>query len=176
MGDVVIKPDNFEDYILNSSLNNSLFIVSCTEEKIWDYQKDAPLYLEAKNVYKGRAFVGFLNFIQKFILINKKINWIILSGKYGFIEPEHPITYYNVDIGNPEHYPISLDSLQNQTKQIRWWRVDGKNFVQVRLNDFKKIISVNCDDNYIGILKKCFQHQDFLIIDNVEQLLNGLDI
>ena len=46
----------------------------------------------------------------------KDYPWIILSAKYGFMEPEHPIGNYDVNFSKLESGPVSEDSLRNQVR------------------------------------------------------------
>ena len=161
--------DKFLKLISNLELKTSLFIVSCTKEKIWEYEKDAQNFICAKKAYRGEDFIYFLNLITKYDLENKNFNWIIFSGKYGFIEPEHPIAYYDVYLGNPNQYPISLETLQNQARQMRWWRDNRNNFKKIKLINFKKIVCVNCDLIYIKSIKKCFKNHELLFIKDIRE-------
>ncbi|MBD3216055.1 MAG: hypothetical protein GF311_25810 [Candidatus Lokiarchaeota archaeon] len=150
--------------------NKSLFIVSCTKEKIWDIMKETDQYYAAEKAYYGKEFKKFLEWYELFNLKVKGYYWIILSGKYGFIEPKHPITWYDINMANPNHYPISLKSLKNQCKQIRKWQLNGK-YVNIKLNKFQNFICVNCDPFYIERIKSSLGDKNYIIVDNIEKII-----
>ena len=127
-----------------------LVIVGCTRRKIWSLRKDAERYVPAKDAYVGD---NFKQWIEKDInnpkLTVKGFRWIILSGKYGFIEPEHPISDYDVNLNNPAHGPMSKESLTGQAhKQPRF---DDK----LLLNEFKEIV-VHASDSYLQVVREIF--------------------
>jgi hypothetical protein len=139
-----------------SSLNPSetLFVVPCTKTKIWDIDKLAPDYVPAKNAYRGEYFEKFLEWLENNEIEKEGFNWIILSGKYGFIEPEHPISRYDVYLGGDDS--ISDTSLKNQIRQKRWWRDRNGKIKEITLENFKYIICVNCSRVYLEKIEKCF--------------------
>jgi hypothetical protein len=50
----------------------------------------------------------------------QKCGWLILSAKYGFIEPSFLTPgYYNVTLKNKKSGPISIDELHRQVAQKR---------------------------------------------------------
>jgi len=138
----------------------TLFIVSCSRDKVWQQDPTAPDYVPARYAYRGREFLGFLRWAEKEELEKKGFSWVILSGKYGFIEPWHPISRYDEKFGGEGYYPISDDSLKNQVKQKRVWRIDGNQLKEVRLEEFTKIIAVNCNETYREKIKNCFPHAE----------------
>jgi len=106
-----------------------LFVVSCTKKKIWNEKPDADEYFKAVQAYLGDDFVDWVK-----DPLSEKVRWIILSAKYGFIEPNHPISNYDVTFNDPETGPISDQTLINQVKyQCRW--KDRR-----KLNSFKQIV------------------------------------
>jgi len=86
----------------------TLHIVICTNHKFWD-DRDEPVYTPAKEAYTGESFKNWLQSGDA-----EKVDWLILSAKYGFIEPEHPVGKYDVAFAIPETGPISEESLKNQ--------------------------------------------------------------
>jgi len=136
--------------------SNTLFIVSCTRDKIWNYDPTAPDFVPAKCAYKGRKFLKFLRWAEENEIEKKGFYWVILSGKYGFIDPWHPISKYNVNISDPNHYPVSDDTLRNQVNQQRWRRNKDGTLVKIKLADFKNIICINCSSTYLNKIKMCF--------------------
>ena len=90
--------------------DNTLYIVNCTKKKIWDLDPHAPPFVPAIIAYQGTSFKKFLEYVNR-----KNIKWwLILSAKYGFIEPWHPIENYNVTFSEEETGPITDDTLRNQ--------------------------------------------------------------
>ena len=141
-----------------SELNPSdtLFIVSCTPDKIWEHDPTAPDFVPARYAYRGRRFLKFLRWAEENEIEKKGFYWVILSGKYGFIEPWHPISKYDVNLSNPDDYSISDESLKKQVSQKRQWRNKNGILIEVRLADFNNIICVNCSSTYLSKIKMCF--------------------
>jgi hypothetical protein len=135
-------------------LPRSLIITACTKEKIWDVFPEAPDYVPAIMAYTGKGFQDFLKWVRMEKINEKGCFWFILSGKYGFIEPWHPISYYDINIDNPDDFPITDDALVNQVNQKRSLSSGSRD--SFRLSDFKKIICVNCPPVYVSKIKKCF--------------------
>ena len=132
----------------------TLFIVSCSRDKIWRHDPTAPDYIPAKYAYRG-SFLGFLRWAEKEKIEKKGFSWVILSGKYGFIEPWHPISRYDVHIGDSK-VAISGETLKRQVSQSRWWRDKENKIIEIKLSYFNRIICINCEDVYIEKIKKCF--------------------
>jgi len=136
--------------------DNTLFIVSCTKTKIWDTNPSSADFVPARDAYTGTGFKKFLEWLKNNDVEQKGFCWVILSGKYGFIEPDHPIARYDVYLGEKSSGPISDETLVNQTKQKRWWRNNKNELIEVILEKFKHIICVNCNSTYYGKIKNCF--------------------
>jgi len=126
-------------------MRNMLQIVGCTHKKIWDEVPDALFYTEARHVYKGRGFLK--------ALIVAKQPWVILSAKYGFVEPEHPICRYDIVLGSPGS--VSDATLKAQVYQTRFWWDEGR-LVEVRLQDFPHILPLNCNKTYVEKIRMAF--------------------
>lgn len=89
--------------------------------------------------YKGEHF---LNWLKKKDTLNFPFRWVILSAKYGFIEPNHPISNYDVTFDDKSTGPISIETLKNQANyQVRW--SDNK-----KLSDFDEIWFIGPDSYY----------------------------
>jgi len=128
-------------------MKDTLQIVGCSGKKIWDYDgDDATFYLPAGHVYKGRGFLKALAQITG--------PWVILSAKYGFIEPEHPICNYDIRLGSA--HSISDASLRAQVRQQRDWAESDEERISVRLIDFQHIVCLNCDRHYIKKIRASF--------------------
>jgi tetratricopeptide (TPR) repeat protein len=136
--------------------SNTLFVVSCTPDKIWDHDPIAPDFIPARYVYRGERFLKFLKWVEDNKIEKKNFFWVILSGKYGFIEPWHPISRYDVNLSDLNTYPVSDETLKNQANQKRWWRNNNGMLVEIKLVDFNDIICVNCSKTYLSKIGMCF--------------------
>jgi len=121
-----------------------LFVVSCTKMKIWNEDVCAPEYVEAFKAYRGGDFREWLK-----EPVAKKSRWLVLSAKYGFIEPNHPIADYDVTFSLPETGPISDETLINQVRYQSRWK-DKK-----PLKSFDKIV-VRGSQTYLQKVKTAF--------------------
>ena len=89
----------------------SLVVVPSGRRKIWEMKPNARPTL-AKNVYTGPPFKVNREYAETF-----SDKWVILSPKYGFIEPDFIIPEdYNVTFKDPKTNPISLSKLREQAK------------------------------------------------------------
>lgn len=116
-----------------------LVIVPCGQAKIW---KKKPNHgpAKAKDAYIGAPFKVNRAFAEKFA-----DRWLILSAKYGFIDPEFIIPgNYNVTFKNPSTDPIGIDALLKQLKQ--------KN-----LDSYDIVIALGGED-YSSIVKRVFKN------------------
>ena len=127
-----------------------LVVISCSKTKIWDRDKKTPIYISAQEVYQGLHFIKWIKEKRK---LKQPFRWIILSAKYGFIEPYHPISNYDVTFDNKETGPISTETLINQAYYQRRWK-DGK-----KLADFNEIFFVG-SNSYYHILCKVFKDKN----------------
>jgi hypothetical protein len=134
---------------------NTLLIVPCTKQKIWDILPDAPEYVPARFAYVGRGFRAFLKWAEESRLEKRGFTWFILSGKYGFIEPWHPISNYDIAIDDEGAFPITEDTLFHQTRQKRH-RNTMEGDAEYTLADFRRILCVGCSEAYIDRIKKAF--------------------
>ncbi len=86
-----------------------LIIVPCGQKKIWDKLPDAGP-TRAKDAYTGSPFTVNRKYAE---LFGKA--WVILSAKFGFIEPDFEIPQpYNVTFKRKATNPVSADELQQQ--------------------------------------------------------------
>ena len=89
----------------------SLVVVPSGRRKIWEMNPNARPTL-AKNVYTGPPFKVNREYAETF-----SDKWVILSPKYGFIEPDFIISEdYNVRFNDPKTNPILLSTLREQVK------------------------------------------------------------
>jgi len=110
----------------------ALVVVPCGSSKIWNsFPKRKAT--RAEEVYIGPPFKVNKDFARK--LADK---WVILSAKYGFIEPSFVIPeYYDVSFNVPATNPISLSELKAQVKKKGLKKYDivialgGKNYIEI---------------------------------------------
>ena len=109
-----------------------LFVVSCTKRKIWDEEAGAPRFVPARYAYRGEVFRKFIQWAERNMLEKRGFKWIILSAKYGFIEPWHPVSNYDITFEDENTGPITAESLYNQVMfQNRWGKIKLKNFKRI---------------------------------------------
>lgn len=133
----------------NITKENTLIVISCTEGKIWDTGYVASSYVEAGFAYTGGTFRKWRKARKDCPdLIN--FSWVILSAKYGFIEPEHPIGNYDVTFLKPETGPISDESLNRQV-------VNQKRNIGAKqtLNEFEYVVVLG-GNHYVDAVAKAF--------------------
>lgn len=99
--------------------SNLLVIVPCGKSKIW---KKHP---KIKNVEASKAYTGSPFKVNKAFAEKFSDKWIILSAKYGFIEPNFIIEEdYNVTFNNPKTKPIKTPELKKQFQKMGLDRYD----------------------------------------------------
>jgi len=144
---------------------DTLLIVPCGPEKIWNVDPTAPDFVPARYAYKTEKFLKFIEWAEKNDIEKKRFYWVILSGRYGFIEPWHPVSRYDINLSDPNDYPISDSTLQNQVNQERWWRDNTGNLVKIKLANFKNIICINCSTIYKNKIVTCFPQAEVQSVD-----------
>jgi N-glycosylase/DNA lyase len=94
-----------------------LHIIECSRRKIWSAGAlSTPRFVPAKQAYLGDAITSWLADPRA-----SKERWLILSARYGFIDPDQPIENYDVTFKLPSTGPISNDALEAQVRyQVRW--------------------------------------------------------
>jgi hypothetical protein len=90
-----------------------LVVAPCGRQKIWD-QNPSQGPTPAKDAYTSPLFRRFSAYAE-----NYGDAWIILSAKYGFIEPEFLIPKsYNVTFNDPSTNPVTVEQLRSQVQQL----------------------------------------------------------
>ncbi|MEM3382273.1 MAG: hypothetical protein QXO75_07655 [Nitrososphaerota archaeon] len=155
----------FESPPLNSKIDltsfdpkTTLIVVPCTKTKIWDEDPNAPQFVPARYAYCGPDFRKFVKLLENDRLESKGYKWLILSAKYGYIEPWHPIGNYDVSFNDANTGPISDDSLKDQVmNQKRWGNT-------IPLKEFRTVI---CFDSatYLTKVKESFKNTGARIIE-----------
>lgn len=90
----------------------TLIVVSCGSSKIWKKHPEAgPTW--AKDAYQGVYYKLNKEYAEKF-----GDGWVILSAKYGFIEPDFVIPKeYNVTFNDRKTHTISVEELKKQVDE-----------------------------------------------------------
>jgi hypothetical protein len=101
-----------EPQTMGSIKNGSLVIIPCGKRKIWEkHPKTGPT--QAQLAYTGSPFSLNKTYAKKF-----GEAWVILSAKYGFMEPTFSIPgNYNVTFNDKDTGPISSAELSQQVRQ-----------------------------------------------------------
>jgi len=82
---------------------NTLVIIPCGQGKIWDKQPDAGA-IQAQYAYTGAPFKVNKEYAEYFA-----DRWVILSAKYGFIDPDYIIPGpYNISFKKKSSGPVSM--------------------------------------------------------------------
>lgn len=109
--------------------DTTLHVISCSQNKAWQDGAVTERYLRAKEAYRGGEITEWVRNPESLTA-----RWLILSAKYGFIEPDHPISNYDVTFNDSTTGPITDSSLQGQVDhQTRW--DDG-----IHLRSFKRVV------------------------------------
>ena len=90
----------------------TLVIIPCGRSKIWDTNPHlGPT--PAREAYTGAPFKVNREYAE--VVGNR---WIILSAKYGFIEPATPILQYEVTFKRKNTNPVSIATLRKQVADL----------------------------------------------------------
>ena len=115
-----------------------LVVVSCGMRKIWDANSSAGP-TPARNAYVGAPFKVNREYAEKFA-----DRWVILSAKYGFIDPDFIIPEnYNVTFKRPKTHPISVHDLRRQ-------------IIEKGLSKFSKVVVLGGRD-YVDVTRRAFE-------------------
>ncbi|MDE3042579.1 MAG: hypothetical protein KGJ82_18685 [Nitrospirota bacterium] len=117
---------------------STLAIVQCGQRKIWDKHPDAGP-TAAKDAYVSPYFKKNRAYAERFA-----DQWVILSAKYGFLEPDTRIQNYNVTFLNSASNPISIRDLKRQVQQMKLYGF-GDIFV-IGGSDYAAVIREAFDD------------------------------
>jgi hypothetical protein len=114
---LTFKEDFYDKYIVPALVTDRvLHISSCSKTKIWDSQPDlGPC--EAQHVYNGpmcNQATLFYNEMQTAFGFHP--SWIILSAKYGFIDPHTQIERYDISFSEKKDAPyvVTEETLSQQ--------------------------------------------------------------
>jgi hypothetical protein len=105
-------PDHDRHPVDPRKVDGLLVIVPCGQRKIWEKQPDAGATV-ARDAYVGSPFTVNRRFAESF-----GESWLILSAKYGFIEPDFVIPGpYDTTFKRKSSGPISTERLQAQVRE-----------------------------------------------------------
>lgn len=92
-------------------MSDILIIVPCGRSKVWDKEPErGPI--QARIAYTGAPFAVNRQYADHFAA-----EWLILSAKYGFIQPDFIIPGpYNTTFNDPSTDPVAVASLQGQVR------------------------------------------------------------
>ncbi len=156
LGDEERSSEKSDPKLLDHDPSEILFVVSCTKKKIWEVSPSAPEFVPARYAYVGDSFVEFLKWAEESQLERRGFRWMILSGKYGFIEPWHPIGYYDIPIDDESYFPVTNDFLRNQVRQVRWQRTADGRLSGYTLYQFGQVICAGCSQSYQNKIRISF--------------------
>ena len=119
-------------------MSRTLVIVACGARKIWDDNPNAGP-TPAKDAYTGAPFKVNRRYAETF-----SDKWVILSAKYGFINPAFIIPEnYNVTFKKPSTNPVSIDALKKQ-------------IIEMGLDKYDKIVVLGGKE-YVNAVTKAFE-------------------
>lgn len=124
---------------------NELLIVPCGKKKIWSKRPELDL-VRAQDSFTGSPFI-----VNKKYALAKKSDWMILSSKYGLLNPDDEISNYEVDIN--ELGDMFVEKLKNQIDII---------------SHYSRLISL-CSDKFSIQLERAFGN-----IFDIEKPCKGL--
>ena len=117
-------------------MDGQLIIVQCGGCKIWKKEPDAGP-TKATDAYISGYFRNNRAYAERF-----GTDWLILSAKYGFLDPETLIEDYNVSFLDPRTKPIDIGTLRLQVREMRLARfpfvavLGGKKYVDMARGAF----------------------------------------
>lgn len=119
----------------------TLVIVPCGSAKVWD-GKPATGPVAARDVYTGPPFVVNRQYAERF-----GDDWVILSAKYGFIDPDFVIPEpYNVSFKFKRTNPVGVETLRSQISEQK-------------LDQYDRIIALGGKD-YAAPIERAFVEKD----------------
>lgn len=123
----------------------TLIIISCGDRKIWKKNlKAGPT--KAKDAYIGPLFKVSRKYAETF---PDRYRWIIISAKYGFIDPDFIIPRkYDIKMGSPKS--VTIQKLQRQISKRC-------------LRRYNKIILLAWSE-YMGKIREAFENNKKITI------------
>ncbi len=146
-GKIYVSPEKIDVMTWNATPKRKgkgkLIIVQCGGKKIWN---ENPLLgpVPAKDAYTSPYFKLNKAYAEKF-----GDHWLILSAKYGFLEPTQEIENYNVTFKKLSSDCISDDKLKNQVRSRN-------------LSQYKVVIVLGGED-YYQKARSAFEKTDCIV-------------
>lgn len=98
----------------------TLHVVCCTKRKIWQDDPTADRSVPAGRAYTGRTFDLWHGSQEA----AEGAPWVVLSAKYGFLDPDHLIEDYDVTFSEPSTHPVDDARLRAQAASM--WPAFGR--------------------------------------------------
>jgi hypothetical protein len=97
----------------------TLFVIGGSKTTIWDDDPsgDAQSFVPALYAYRGRMVKEWLASQQR----AEATHWLFLSPRYGFIEPDHPISRHDYNFSDKQSGSMSDEALKSQVEHQRRW-------------------------------------------------------
>ena len=112
------EPCLVEEYLSALEKGGLLNIVACSGAKVWSKHEDDKRSYPARITYQGVMFKQAVDCFKNFKNeTGREPLWLILSAKYGLIEPDEKITNYNISFS--EHK--DRDSVIDIAELLRQW-------------------------------------------------------
>lgn len=121
-----------------------LHVISCSRTKVWSTDGAKDRFVAAGKAYRGADMLEWLDAPE-----SRTARWLVLSAKYGFIEPDHPVSDYDVTFKDASTGPIPYEALRAQVRgQVRW--AD-----KIRLDGFTDVV-VHGGADYVAACRVAF--------------------
>lgn len=133
---------------------NKLIIVQCGDRKIWKDHTELGK-IPAKDAYTSPYFKKHRAYAERF-----GDRWVILSAKYGFLNPDETIEDYNVSFKRKKSGPISFSELKEQV-------------VDKGLNHFDEVVVLGGKE-YLEATQKAFEDTQSNVLSPFEDLKIGI--
>lgn len=124
---------------------DTLYVVCCSKEKIWDTEPGAARFVPARSAYVGAFIKNWLRSTRA-----DTCRWLILSARYGFIDPDQPVCNYDVTFSDQATGPITDSALVAQAAHQRRWPDDRP------LSQFK-VVRVFGSRDYLARVRTAFE-------------------
>ncbi|MGE0816172.1 MAG: N-glycosylase/DNA lyase [Vicinamibacterales bacterium] len=147
----VKRPSAQDDH--QRGLPDELHIIECSRSKIWSESNDAPRFVPAREAYLGDAMKAWLRDPR-----SATHRWLVLSARYGFIDPDQPVEHYNVTFGDVRTGPVSMETLTAQVRQQCRWQDS------IPLRRFSRVV-VHGHANYIRAVRAAFRGLDAQVVE-----------
>jgi hypothetical protein len=97
----------------NAGTTGTLVVVPCGAAKVWAKRPGAGP-TAARDAYTSSHFKAQRRYAEA-----RGDRWVILSAKYGYLDPRNPIEDYDVTFHDPATGPVATDVLARQVRTLR---------------------------------------------------------